>query len=125
MSLKSNSTKLSISEISMQGNFMEQREKSVASGERKVQRMSGRSLKFPGLKPSDFYLLTQEKEYFSFDMRELVVLGLRLIYSGWHRSDIREMIVHLASEIAQEDLNVQGTRIEYKKFREIRTEKEA
>lgn len=104
---------------------MPEREKSVGSGEKKVAVMAGRSLKMPGLKPSDYYLFAQEKEAFAFDMRELVTLGLRLIYAGWHRSDIREMIIALASQIAQEDLNVQAAKVVYKRFSEIRTEKGA
>lgn len=104
---------------------MAERERSVEKGTQKVSRMAGRSLKMPGLRPSDYYLFSQEKEHFSFDMRELVTLGLRLIYAGWHRSDIREMISTLASQIAQEDLNVQSAKIVYTKFSDIRTEKDS
>ena len=81
--------------------------------------ISGRSLRMPGVKPSDFFLFKEEKEYFDFDMRELVTLGLRWIYAGWHSKEMREMILSLAATIRQEDLDIQQSPIVYERFKDI------
>ena len=79
----------------------------------------GDSLKMPRLKTTDYYLFTQEKQYFSMGMRELVVLGLRWIYAGWHREDMRAMILALAEEIKMEDLDKVDKYTEYTPFKDI------
>ena len=81
--------------------------------------IAGRTLKMAGLKPSDYFLFKQEREYFDMDMRELVVLGLRWVYAGWHDPVMREMIKTLAIGVKKDNLDVQVERIEYKEFGKI------
>src|SRR6266705_2218838 len=81
--------------------------------------IAGRSLRMPGLKATDFYLFQQEKEFFDMDMRALVTLGLRFIYSGWHREDCQDMLRVLATQIHAEDLDAQEEFIHYTPLRDI------
>lgn len=78
-------------------------------------------LNMPGLKPSDYYLFNQEKEYFNFDMRQIVVLGLRCIYAGLHGQITAEQIKDMAYKIINEDLDREekDTRPTYHNIHEI------
>jgi hypothetical protein len=63
----------------------------------------------PGLKPSDYYLFRSIRDYFNYDMRELVVLGLRYLYSNAHDPVQREKILYLANEVHAENLDVEDS----------------
>ena len=41
-------------------------------------------ISFPGMKPSDYFLFKEIRNYFQMDTRQLVVFGLRVIYSALH-----------------------------------------
>ena len=72
-----------------------------------------------GLKPSDYYLYDQERKFFDFTMRALMVLGLRFIYSAASDPQQRSNLIHLANEIHQEDLDFETNRPVYKEFSKI------
>lgn len=97
------------------------RENTVEAGEKKIKSnwISGRILRIPGLKPSDWYLVQQIREYFSFDLRQVLVLGIRLIYAGFHDPHIKRSILILATQVKAENLDVQEEKIEYKKLKDI------
>ena len=80
---------------------------------------SSRRLTCQGLKPSDYFLYKQEKDYFDFDMRELFVLGLRSIYSLCHDPAQRERILTLARTIKTENLDKEKDRPEYTFFQKV------
>ena len=80
---------------------------------------NSRRLTMRGLKPSDYFLYKSEKEFFDFDMRQLVVLGLRWIYAGFHEQEMRNMILALANQIKAEDLDLEKQRPEYKKLTQL------
>jgi len=80
-------------------------------------------LRIPSLKPSDWYLVEQEIDFFSFQSRDkhiraILVLGARLIYSGFHDPRVREMILHLAEEVKKDNLDL-GKHVVYKEFKNI------
>lgn len=62
-------------------------------------------LNMPGLKPTDYYLYASEKAYFGFDMRQLVVLGLRMVYACAGGQITREQMLNMASAILNENLD--------------------
>ena len=78
-----------------------------------------RSLRMPQLKPSDYSLFKDMREFFGYDMRQLVVLGLRWIYAGYHEPGMREMIMTLAQQIQHEDLTVQQEIITYTQLKKL------
>lgn len=80
---------------------------------------SARRLTMQGLKPSDYYLYKSMKEFFQFDMRGLVVLGLRNLYSDAHDPITRQRILTLAAQIQQEDLDQEQQRPEYRSFNDL------
>lgn len=79
-------------------------------------------LSFPGLKPSDYYLFKEVREYFQCDTRQLVALGLRLIYSGFHDPRFREVILEIAKQVLQDDLDKEdkATRPNYTSLKDIK-----
>ena len=81
--------------------------------------IAGRSLRMPGLKPSDFYLLTQAKVHFDMDMRQVVVLGLRWLYAAQHDPVMAKMVLDLASTVHGENLDIQGVKVIYTPFNTI------
>jgi hypothetical protein len=87
-------------------------------------------LKLPGLKPSDYFLYKSIADYFFpythsvSRLRQVVVLGVRLIYAIWHRPDLREMVIALAGQIQQEDLDRDLDSVVYKSLLEIVQESE-
>jgi hypothetical protein len=80
-----------------------------------------KTLNMPSLKPSDYFLYDQERKYFDFDMRELVVLGLRVIYACQHGQISRDQMLDFALQIKVEDLDLEDsrTRPTYTEFSKI------
>ena len=81
-----------------------------------------RRLSFPGVKPSDYFLFKEIREYFQCDTRQLVVLGLRLIYSGFHDPRFREVILEIAKQVLQDNLDTEdrATRPNYTGLKDIK-----
>ena len=99
-----------------------QAENIVEKGEPKYNKghIAGRTLRMPGLKVSDYFLFKEARAYFNYDMRELFTLGLRLIYIVMHNSKLKEeILLPLANEIKNEDLDIQGEKKVYTKFNKI------
>ena len=67
---------------------------------------AGKTLRCAGLQPSDYYLFKSLREYFDFDMRQLLTLGDRWIYAGMHDPKMLAMIQQLAVAVKQADLDV-------------------
>lgn len=67
--------------------------------------ISGRSLRMPGLQPTDYFLFKETRQYFDFDMRQVVVLGLRLTYAMFHDKALRNMILEIAQQVKMDDLD--------------------
>jgi hypothetical protein len=86
--------------------------------------IAGRTLRMPGLKPSDYFLFKEARAYFQYDMRQLFTLGLRLIYILMHNPGLREQIlIPLSGEIANEDLDIQKEKVVYVEFSKIGIER--
>ncbi len=97
---------------------MENRE-SVENGEKKGRGISNRTLKLPGLKPTDYFLFTQIRDYFGLPgLRGVLVFGLRWIYSSWHDKELREKMRVIARSVLEEDLD-KHIEIKYKDFDKI------
>ncbi len=60
-----------------------------------------------GLKPSDYFLYKSMCQFFEFDLRDLVVLGLRYLYASAHDSSKKEQILQLAQRLKEEDLDIE------------------
>ena len=78
---------------------------------------AGKTLRCPGLQPSDYYLFKTERAYFNFDMRQLLTLGLRCIHAGMHGTITAEQIKEIAADIANADLDKNDSRV----YRDIAT----
>ncbi len=78
-----------------------------------------RRLTLPGLKPSDYFLFKECKEFFSFDTRQVLVLGLRIIYAAFHDPRFREMVFHIAKTVKAEDLSQEQQRPTYTTFSQL------
>jgi hypothetical protein len=85
-------------------------------------RYTARRLTMQGLKPTDYFLYKEGKEFFNFDMRQLVVLGLRTVYAGLHGQITREQILNMAASIYGENMDQEPleTRPTYREFSKIR-----
>ena len=81
--------------------------------------IAGRSLKCPGLKPSDYFLFKEIRQYFGYDMRQVLVLGLRYLYAAWHDPLQREAILSIATTLNTENLDIQHESITYTPFHAI------
>lgn len=77
----------------------------------------------PGLKPSDYYLYNSMQQYFGFNMRQLFVLGNRLIYAGARHPEFREWILRMAAEVYAENLDVQTEKVEYEDIAKLMVQK--
>ena len=97
-----------------------ERETTVTKGEPKYSHaISGRTLKMPGFKVSDYFLFRSARDYFSMDMRQLFTLGLRFLYTAMHNEQMKEVLLNLATEIKNENLDIQGTKVVYTEFKDI------
>ena len=65
-------------------------------------------LTMPGMKPSDFYLYTQVNKQFNFKLRDVCVLGLRMIYACAGGGITREQMLNMISSISQENLDYEN-----------------
>ena len=101
---------------------MASRDTRVEKGQEKVAKsfIAGRSLRMPGLKPSDYYLFKESKALFNFDMRQVFILGLRLIYRCLFDARYRALLYELADEINKENLDIQDIKVVYENFSKIR-----
>lgn len=96
------------------------RDREVDRGEKKFKgHISGRTLRMPGLKPSDYWLFDHEKAFFGLDMRELVVLGLRVIHRGFQDERLREIIYQILDQVKADDLDIQGEKVVYQRLEEF------
>lgn len=74
----------------------------------------------PGLKPSDWYLCSQEMEYFNMNLRQLVVLGIRFLYASQHDPVLKEQIARMAAQVYAEDLDLEEEdRPVYQEFKSL------
>jgi hypothetical protein len=82
---------------------------------------TARRLTMQGLKPTDYFLYKEGKEFFNFDMRRLYVLGLRVLYAGLHGQISRDQILTMANTVFGENMDQEDpeTRPTYKEFSKI------
>lgn len=83
--------------------------------------ISGRTLRMPGLKPSDYFLFKQCREYFHLDMRKMFTVGLRLIYTVMLNPSLRaNLLLPLIEQVHNENLDIQELEVTYERFIDIK-----
>lgn len=75
-----------------------------APGQTKPYRLQG-TLRCKALPSSDWFLFKDTKAHLGLrDMRDVLILGLRWLHAGWYEPHMRQMILHLAHELRQCEL---------------------
>ncbi len=81
-----------------------------------------RKLTMPGLKPTDFFLFAQAKKHFDMTMRQVFVLGIRLIYTCFADPLLRDRVLYLAHQVQYDNLDKDEVYLQYRTYDQLLTD---